>query len=280
MKHAFTRIELLAVLAVAALLVGVKLPSLGHVQSMSKITQCAANLKADAMAIQLYAGDSRNRLPFMSAGNWVWDMPTAIVSIYTNYGMRRAQMFDPGAAFMNSDQFWSYSASYRVTGYAWCFSGLSALFYDDQNVTLGPNVISLVGNDPQLTPYANSQGLLKIDSSKRVLVADAIISSPGQYDPSQAASYQWVKHSEVFPTGNPTTAYGVWQGGSSPHVGNTAPAANPFGSPLPLGGNEAMLDGHVKWCAFDGMEVHSTMGGYLNANQGDCFWWQADPGKL
>jgi len=273
MKRAFTRIELLVVLAVAALLVGVRLPALGRVQTMSKIAQCAANLKADAMVLQVYAGDSRGNLPIWSSGNWVWDMGIPVVNVISNYGMRRAEMYDPGFPNQNINQFWPYGGgAYVATGYAWCFNGGSAILAsDDQNVTIFPSVRTLTGDDPQLAPYANSQGVLKIDPAKRVLIADAITSNNGQTDPSQVGSYTWTRHTEMgAPYLNQATPYGRWMGGSTSHMANTISPGNTV--VVPLGGNEAMLDGRVKWYPFDGMTVH-TKGG-------DSFWWQADPGKL
>ena len=273
-KRAFTRIELLVVLAVAALLVGVRLPALGRVQTMSKIAQCAANLKADAMVLQMYGADSAGRLPIWSGGNWPWDISVPAVLVLSNYGAQRAQMYDPGFPAQNIDRMWPYNGSiyYVATGYTWCFSGgTSTLVHDDQNSSLMPGVVALDRSDSQLTPYSNSQGLLKIDPTKRVLIADTIISNNGQNDPAQVASYQWTMHTESgTPFLNQPTPYGLWKGSSTSHLASAPTKGN--ASALPLGGNEAMLDGRVKWCSFDGMRAHTS--------GGDTFWFQADPGKL
>ena len=138
----------------------------------------------------------------------------------------------------------------------------------------------MVGNDPQLTAYADASHQLKIDNSRRVIVCDAIISNPREGDPAQWDQYKWTKHEESGPGVGVPTRYGPWKGSSTSHVTSRPGPNNPYNSQMPIGGNEGMLDGHVKWYPFKGMVVHATQGGSLTNSQGDCFWWQADPGEL
>ena len=155
MNRAFTRIELLVVLAVLALLVCVKLPALGRVATMSKIAQCAANLKQDALALQLYGADNGNNLPFVGSGNWPWDLSRVVLNLLPQYGTLRAQLYDPAYPSQNADVMWNYSANYGATGYAWCLgyggSGSPRVFADDLNTTLSAQMLAVNGSDPQLT---------------------------------------------------------------------------------------------------------------------------------
>lgn len=287
-RAAFTLIEVLALLTVTTLLFCLMLPAFARTATQSQIAQCEANLKQLALAVQLYGKEFHDKLPVLAGGNWPWDVPASVIPALDQYGAHRTQMYDPGFPYQNADQMWSGSGSYAATGYAWSFSGPGpgsygyATFQDDCNTSLATQVKTLVpvgaqGSDPQLTatiPAMN--GAIKINPSRRVLVANVIMSNPNQYDPTQATTYNWTKHTE---SGNMAwqTPYGQWRGSSTSHV-TTVPNQNGF--LMPLGGNEAMLDGRVKWYPFNGMIVHATQDGILGAIQGYCFWWQTDPAKL
>ena len=61
----FTLIELLVVVAVISLLAALLLPALGRAKESGRATRCLSNLHQVGIALQLYAQDNRNRLPFM-----------------------------------------------------------------------------------------------------------------------------------------------------------------------------------------------------------------------
>lgn len=61
MRHAFSLVELLVVIAVIAILIGVLAPSLGGARDAARSTLCASNLRQLVLASDTYAGDHRDR---------------------------------------------------------------------------------------------------------------------------------------------------------------------------------------------------------------------------
>jgi len=265
-SRAFTARELLAVLAIIGALVCVQLCAFTNGSSQSKIAQCTANVKQYVLVAQLFGSDNNNKLPAITAGNWPWDMSAAgnFNTLLTSYGLTRRDVYDPGFPQQNIDQQWNYSVTYsqgiptagwRVLGYASTLPNAQRVAADDLNINFITQHYTLNGSDPSLGPAGAT---VHIDPSQRVLFADATISGGSQTDPTQVMTYQWTLHTDDgLPSWN-VTPYGPWIGSSTSHMGTV----------LPLGGNVAMLDGHVEWRPFTNMIVHSI------ANQfSDVFWW-------
>ncbi len=64
-RPGFTLIELLVVIALIATLAGLLLPTLGRAKESGRAAVCLSNLHQLGLALQMYAQDNRNRLPYM-----------------------------------------------------------------------------------------------------------------------------------------------------------------------------------------------------------------------
>lgn len=68
-KRAFTLIELLAVMAIIAILAAILLPAMARARDKARQTACISNLKQVNLAIHLYADDNSGSLPVLPNPN-------------------------------------------------------------------------------------------------------------------------------------------------------------------------------------------------------------------
>lgn len=80
MGRAFTLVELLVVLAIAAALMGIILPSLTWARRLTQETRSLTNLRSHAAVMSTYAGDERDFFPFFTD-------PSAPISIVRGGGV-------------------------------------------------------------------------------------------------------------------------------------------------------------------------------------------------
>ncbi len=244
-RAGFTRIELVVVVLVAAMLTGLGTSVIRGTKNQVKIAQCAGNLRQFALSQLLYAGDYSDMLPAPanSGSYWAWDLEWNIGNMLNQYGTPPIAMYCPGTAprFQpkNNMELYQYAPnSTHVIGYAMALPGnLYTVPRTNVNFTTTPQPIQL-----------NSVILPPPPASQRVLSADANLTS-------------------FSGSGNYYSIIGGYtsDGHFVPHI---CPHLDGF---IPAGGNLAMLDGHVEWRPFSQMRVRTLDS--VNGVQAPVFYW-------
>jgi hypothetical protein len=235
LRRAFTRTDLLALLALISLLGALVLPIAAKPAQRTLIAQCSANLKQFATAAQLYAAENENRLPTGRAGSWPWDIPRAAADSLESLALGREKLYCPSVRadieIRTLDAWWNFAgSSFAVIGYAHTFSTGTSVVETNLNTSILPSAIRVT----------SSSFLPPPSPSNRALLADATLSSGNDTQIRTNNTY-------------------VIEGG----LGRHRPAH--MEGMLPSGGNVAMLDGRVVWRAFDEMQPRTSFVPY--------FWW-------
>jgi prepilin-type processing-associated H-X9-DG protein len=257
-NRAFTRMDLLALLASLTLLLFIVLPALGRVSGKTIIAQCAANLEQYDMALQIYGGENQDNLPSISGSvNWAWDAPTSYLALITNTGVKWTSLYCPGtsARFTEQDNWflWNYEPGvFGVLGYATTVPGVASM----QGTTLGTySFATNVNATLTMQRIAYNFGYFPVQPGSRPLVADAtLMLNNGVPPPAGPAlnaamlTYNW---------------FYIYGGYFIPHL---SPHLNGL---IPLGGNVGMLDGHVEWRNLTNMLPRAGDG----TSGAPCFFW-------
>ena len=174
-------IEVLSVIAVIAVLVSILLSVVGSVRRKSRMISCASNMRQLGVAVQLYASDNQQELPFgywieQDSGNFqVWDQ---MIKPYLAEDMT-------GVLRCPSDHFSGEDADFPRRSYSMVRNGQSGVAKTGYMTVNSPDVIrSMSIEDPgstiMFTEFSSAQAAG--DGSNNVIgkTACSVIDSPSQ----------------------------------------------------------------------------------------------------
>jgi prepilin-type N-terminal cleavage/methylation domain-containing protein/prepilin-type processing-associated H-X9-DG protein len=255
-RKGFTLIELLVVVAIIALLMALLIPALATAREQARQKVCAARIRQQVLALDLYAAGNDAKLPLPNTtGFWLQDVAVNTVHFMLQNGMTREMFYCPSNRKHQkyNDFYWEYNnqtwdgrrftnpTGFVVSGYCYVLD------------VLPPQVRPAI---PRLSGDSLAKIWLKTTVQDhpglREVVIDSLMGTRQAGTPYGRNFLEnrggiWQQHQEFDPSSHVRDAFN------------------------PLGQNIGFLDGHVSWLRFE----PDMAGGVAVPRYGDApgFFW-------